>query len=54
MHTGDATEGPLYTLPRALSAMERPPEAEPVSAANTLVATRHERSALNLHFTRNY
>src|SRR5215831_16347847 len=26
---------------------------EPVSAANTLVATRHERSALNLRFTRN-
>src|SRR5262249_60511852 len=53
MDTSDATEGPLYALPRALSAMERPPEAEPVSAANTLVATRHERSALNLRFTRN-
>jgi hypothetical protein len=33
--------------------MERFLEAEPVSAANTLVATRHERSALNLRFTRN-
>jgi hypothetical protein len=43
----------IYALPRALSAMERPLEAEPVSAANTLVATRHERSALNLRFTRN-
>src|SRR6516165_10191709 len=53
MDTSDATEGLLYALPRALSAMERPPEAEPVSAANTLVATRHERSALNLRFTRN-
>jgi len=39
----------IYALPRALSAMERPPEG----AANTLVATRHERSALNLRFTRN-
>src|SRR5262249_12300523 len=44
---------PIYALPRALSAVERPLEAEPVSAANTLVATRHERSALNLRFTRN-
>ena len=43
----------IYALPRALNAMERPLEAEPVSAANTLVATRHERSALNLRFTRN-
>src|SRR5215510_9540855 len=32
---------PIYALPRALSAVERPLEAEPVSAANTLVATRH-------------
>ena len=44
--------GPLIRVAES-GAMERPPEAEPVSAVNTLVATRHERSALNLRFTRN-
>ena len=39
---------------RVAESVERGPlEAEPVSAANALVATRHERSALNLRFTPN-
>src|SRR5215813_4013283 len=34
----------IYALPRASSAMVRPPEAEPVSAASTLVATASDTS----------
>src|SRR5262249_12312945 len=35
----------MYALPSASSAMVRPPEAEPVSAASTLVATASDTSS---------